>query len=117
MAAHGSLSSFTTVGLKAFAADLGAGAAIEPHKSSSFLADDEDTGFEFRFFVADLGTGAATEPHWLSSVSIAFFVAGGAEAQDIWKYNKFVKTINLICSFQIMRNGLCSKKEEERIDG
>jgi hypothetical protein len=69
------------VGFNAFAADLGAGAAIDPHKSSSFLADDEDIGFEFRFFVAGLGTGAATEPHRSSSVSIAFFVAGGARAE------------------------------------
>lgn len=82
MAAHGSLSSFTVVGFRAFAVDLGAGAAIDPHKSSSFLAEDEDAvGFGFRLFVAGLGTGAETEPHRSSSVSIVVFVAGGARAE------------------------------------
>lgn len=77
MAAHGSLSSFMVAGFRDFAVDLGAGAAIDPHKSSSFLAED----FGFRFFVAGLGTGAETEPHGSSSVSIEAFVAGGARAE------------------------------------
>ena len=81
MAAHGSLSSFMVAGFRDFAVDLGAGAAIDPHKSSSFLAEDEDVGFGFRFFVAGLGTGAETEPHGSSSVSIEAFVAGGARAE------------------------------------